>query len=242
VRVNGVVVTDPSSPVRAADDDLEVDGHAVPRRPPAYLMLNKPRGLVTTARDERGRPTVYACLPAGESGWLAPVGRLDKASEGLLLFTNDTVWSARLLAPASHLPRVYHVQVDRVPNGVLCRRVEAGVVLEGRRLAAHAARVLRTGDRYGWLEVTLTEGRNRHIRRLLQTLGVGVRRLVRVGLGPLVLGDLARGASRYLTAGELEAVASALTAVGGLARPGERPASRPRAGRPSPGRRAARRS
>jgi 23S rRNA pseudouridine2605 synthase len=211
VRVNGVFVTDPAFPVRVERDTLEVDGRPVACEPPVYLMLNKPRGLVTTARDERGRPTVYACLPPGQRAWLAPVGRLDKASEGLLLFTNDTAWSARLLDPAGHLPRVYHVQVDRVPDAALCRRAEAGVVVEGRRLAARAARVLRTGGRYGWIEVTLDEGRNRHIRRLLEALGVGVRRLVRVAIGPLALGDLVRGAVRPLAPDELEAVAGALS-------------------------------
>lgn len=210
VRVNGAHVSDPECPVRAGLDRLEVDGRAVERAPARYLMVNKPRGLVTTARDERGRPTVYACLAEAERAWLAPVGRLDRASEGLLLFTNDTAWAARLLDPQGHLPRVYHVQLDRVPDRALCQALESGVPVPGGRLAVAAARVLRTGARYGWVEVTLTEGRNRQIRRLFEALGVGVRRLVRVSLGPLALGGLAKGASRPLTPAEVEAVRAAL--------------------------------
>jgi 23S rRNA pseudouridine2605 synthase len=204
--VNGRPVVDPAFPVDPRVDRLELDGRPVEPAPRRYLMLNKPRGLVTSARDERGRATVYACLDGEEGAWLAPVGRLDRASEGLLLLTNDSTWAARLLDPRTRLPRRYHVQVDRRPDDDLCRRLEAGVMVEGERLAVHSARVLRTGDRYGWVDLTLTRGRNRHIRRLLQALGVGVRRLVRVALGPLALGDLAKGAVRPLTEAELEAL------------------------------------
>jgi len=214
VRVNGAPVSDPERPVDPGLDRLEVDGRAIDRTPPRYLMVNKPRGLVTTARDEQGRATVYACLPEAERTWLAPVGRLDKASEGLLLFTNDTLWAARLLDPAGHLPRVYHVQLDRVPDDGLCRALESGVATAAGRLAVSAARVLRSGGRRGWVEVTLTEGRNRHVRRLLEALGVGVRRLVRVSIGPLTLGDLAKGFARSLTPAEVEALGAAVGLAG----------------------------
>jgi 23S rRNA pseudouridine2605 synthase len=170
-------------------------------------MLNKPRGLVTTTRDERGRATVYDCLPEAERGWLAPVGRLDKASEGLLLFTNDTAFANRLLDPATHLPKRYHVQIDALADAPLLARLRAGVVLEdGTPLAVVSAGLLRSGEKNSWLEVVLDEGRNRHIRRLLEALGIEVLRLVRVAIGPVVLGELPKGAVRELTAAELTAL------------------------------------
>jgi 23S rRNA pseudouridine2605 synthase len=187
---------------------VTLDGVEVRPTRPRYLMLNKPRGLVTTAADERGRSTVYECLPG--DGWLAPVGRLDKASEGLLLLTNDPVWAARILDPRSALPKTYHLQIDRVPDPALCERMRAGVPLDdGTRLAVTAARVLRQGQRHGWIEAVLTEGRNRHLRRLCAALGVGVLRLVRISIGPLALGSLERGQSRDLNAAELAAMISA---------------------------------
>ena len=204
VRVNGVVRREPSLRVDPARDHLAVDGERVTPERRVYLMLNKPRGLVTTRDDPRGRPTVYACLADPSLPFVSPVGRLDQASEGLLLFTNDTRWAQRLLDPASHVDKVYHVQVDRVPDDALAAAMRAGVDADGERLAAKDARVLRAGARHGWLEVVLDEGRNRHIRRLLAALGVAVLRLVRVAVGPVVLGDLGKGEWRELTTTEVE--------------------------------------
>ena len=207
VRVDGVVRREPSFRVDPARAAIEVDGRRVGVRRTVYLALNKPRGLVTTRHDPQGRPTVYACLDDPTLPFVAPVGRLDRASEGLLLFTNDTRWAARLIDPASHVDKVYHVQIDRPPDDALLRCLTEGVDDAGERLAAKDARVLRTGSRSGWLVVTLDEGRNRHIRRLLAALGVEVRRLVRVSIGPLALGSLGKGAWRQLTAQEVHALA-----------------------------------
>lgn len=174
-------------------------------------MLNKPRGLVTTAADEKGRPTVFECLKGAGLPRVVPVGRLDMASEGLLLFTNDTRWADRLLDPRSRLPRVYHVQIDPRPDPALCHALTEGMAAPGGgRLAARSARVLRMGTRTGWLEVVLEEGRNREVRRLVEARGLAVRRLVRVAFGPLTLGDLAKGAWRPLAAAELDALDLAL--------------------------------
>lgn len=203
VAVDGRVVRDPEHPVEPGRTRLTVDGRA-PEPPAAIVvMLNKPRGLVTTARDERGRDTVYACLADAALPWLAPVGRLDRASEGLLLFTNDPAWAARVTDPATGPVKTYHVQVDRVPDEALCTRLRTGVVDAGEPLAAAAARVLRAGERHGWLEIELAEGRNRQIRRLLAALGVGVLRLVRVAIGPLGLGALPKGGWRALDGSEI---------------------------------------
>ena len=166
-------------------------------------MLNKPRGLVTTASDEQGRETVFACLAGRGLPHVSPVGRLDKASEGLLLFTNDTAWAARISDPASRIHKTYHAQVDCRADEVLAQRIVKGASVDGEFLSAERAGVLRHGGKNSWLEIVLAEGRNRHIRRLLETLGVNVLRLVRVAIGPLQLGDLAKGDSRFLTPDEV---------------------------------------
>jgi 23S rRNA pseudouridine2605 synthase len=206
VRVDGRVVRDPAHRVDPARARLTVDDAAVRAERKVYLALNKPRGLVTTRDDPQGRPTVYACLADASLPFVSPVGRLDRASEGLLLFTNDTRWAQRLLDPASHVDKTYHVQIDRLPDDALLARLRAGVDDDGERLAVKAARVLRAGTRTGWLEIVLDEGRNRHIRRLLGALGAEVLRLVRVAVGPVALGDLAKGAVRELTAAERRAL------------------------------------
>jgi len=199
VTVNGAVRRDPEWRVALDRDRLTVDGEAIGSATKVYLMLNKPRGLVTTADDEQGRPTVYQCLAGTGLPFVAPVGRLDKASEGLLLFTNDTRWAARLTDPASHIDKTYHVQVDCVADPALTQRMISGVEGEGDFLAAKRASVLRQGRRTSWLEVVLDEGKNRQLRRLLGGLGVEVLRLVRVAIGELQLGNLAKGKFRHLT-------------------------------------------
>jgi len=207
VSVNGRPIADPESSVVLGRDRITVDGKVIEAAARRYLMLNKPRGLVTTARDEQGRDTVYACLPEAERAWLAPVGRLDKASEGLLLFTNDTAWADRLLDPAHHVPKTYHVQIDRVADEALLAQLRAGVnVEEGVALAASRVELLRHGEKTSWLEIVLTEGKNRHIRRMLDACDIGVQRLVRIAIGPVKLGDLPKGAVRELTAAERESL------------------------------------
>jgi 23S rRNA pseudouridine2605 synthase len=203
VRVDGVPRRDPDWPVLAGRDRLELDGAPLAAAAPVYVMLHKPRGLVTTAADERGRPTVFACLAGAALPHLAPVGRLDQASEGLLLLTNDTAWAAALTDPTAHVPKTYHVQVNALADAALCRRLEAGVTDAGERLAVRRAAVLRRGQKNAWLELVLDEGRNRHLRRLLAALGLDTLRLVRVAVGRLPLGDLAKGAWRHLTTEEM---------------------------------------
>lgn len=202
VRVNGRVRHDPEFPVRMGVDAVTVAGEAAQRQERRVLMLNKPRGLVTTRQDEKRRATVYECLPDGMP-WLAPVGRLDKASEGLLLFSNDPQWAARITDPATGPDKTYHVQVDTRPDAALLAALEAGVDAPEGRLRAKHARLLRAGEKNAWLEITLDEGRNRHIRRLLEAFGVGVLRLVRTAIGGLALGELPKGQWRELDAAEI---------------------------------------
>lgn len=206
VRVAGRVVRDPEYPVLLDAANIELDGVLASAAVHRYVMLNKPRGLVTTAQDERGRDTVYRCFEEAGLGWIAPVGRLDRASEGLLLFSSDPVWSAGISDPACGPVKTYHVQVDGVPDDALLAALHAGIEDAGEWLRVGSARVLRHGDRNAWLEIVLEEGRNRQIRRLLAAHDTEVLRLVRVAVGRIELGDLAKGAWRDLTAMEIAAL------------------------------------
>ncbi|WP_243375408.1 pseudouridine synthase [Microvirga solisilvae] len=202
VRVDGRAARNVATRVDPKRARITVDGEPVVAERKVYLMLNKPRGLVTTRDDPQERATVYDCLKGLDLPFVTPVGRLDKASEGLLLLTNDTRWAQRVLDPASNVEKVYHVQVDCQPDPAMLERLEAGMVLDGERLVAKSARVLRVGSRNAWLEVVLSEGKNRQIRRLLEAIGANVIRLVRIDVGGVQLGDLRQGTVRHLTPGE----------------------------------------
>jgi 23S rRNA pseudouridine2605 synthase len=211
VRLNDQIRFDPETPVHLEQDRIQVDGRASATASRIYWMLNKPRGVVTTAADEKGRKTVYELLPA-PTPWITPVGRLDKASEGLLLLTNDSAWSARVLAPATHLDKIYHVQIDAVATPSLLQSLALGKRVDnGDFLRVKRVRILRGGRRNTWLEITLDQGKNRHLRRLLAACQVKVLRLVRVAIGPLALGELAKGAVRPLTREERKMVDRALS-------------------------------
>jgi 23S rRNA pseudouridine2605 synthase len=223
ISLNGNVPRNPEAPVRLEHDRIAVDDKPIGAAEKVYLMMNKPRGVVTTASDEKGRPTVYAslkeCAQTMEkadatkdlSAWVAPVGRLDKASEGLLVLTNDSEWSARVAAPETHLEKTYHVQIGGAAGEKLLRSLTNGIRSEdGRSLRAKKACLLRSGQRNCWLEIVLDEGKNRQIRRMLAALGVDVLRLVRVAIGPLPLGDLPKGGHRALTAREKAALDRAM--------------------------------
>jgi 23S rRNA pseudouridine2605 synthase len=220
VTLNGRIARDPENLVRMPQDRIEVDGLPLEKMPAIYLVMNKPRGMVTTAFDEKGRATVYDLLDPGMP-WVGPVGRLDKASEGLLLLTNDSEWAAKITQPSRHLDKKYHVQVDCVANDDLLARITRGSAVAGERgspgehLRAKEARLLRRGDKNSWLEIALDEGKNRQIRRLLEALGVRVLRLVRVSIGPLELGKVKKGSVRRLTPEEKKAIDQALGAMAG---------------------------
>jgi len=214
VSLNGKIRRDPETPVLGKNDQVAVDGRVVEPQGKIYLMLNKPRGVVTTASDEKGRETVYTMLNASPSAsaknlpgecppWVAPVGRLDKASEGLLLLTNDSEWGARITAPETHLDKTYHVQVGTLADEEFVQALVRGVKSKDREvLRVKQARHLRAGQKNCWIEIVLDEGKNRQIRRMMEGLGIEVLRLVRVAIGPLQLGDLAKGEHRPLTADE----------------------------------------
>jgi 23S rRNA pseudouridine2605 synthase len=203
VSVDGRVVLDPERPTDAERQRVCLDGEVVSAADRVYIALNKPRGIVVSAADERGRDTVYELLATSGLPWLGPVGRLDKASEGLLLLTNDSVWAARLTDPRSHVDKTYHVQVDTIPDQRILDRMIQGIVDKHETLAAKRVSLLRSGEKNAWLEVVLDEGRNRHIRRLLEAQDIRVLRLIRVAMGNLALGELAKSQWRHLTADEV---------------------------------------
>lgn len=206
VTVRGRVVTDPESPTALDEPRIVVDDGQAQAAERVYLALNKPRGLVTTARDERGRDTVYRCLDGLDLPWVAPAGRLDQASEGLLVLSNDPAFNAALTEPRTPLHKTYRVQVEGQPEEELLARLRGGVVDGDERLGAVSIALLRQSERTAWLEIVLDEGRNRHIRRLLAVGRLPVLRLMRVAIGPLLLGGLAKGAVRALDAREVQAL------------------------------------
>lgn len=203
VRVNGetAMLGARAEPER---DEILVDG--APLRPAGrkvYLMLNKPRGYVTTLSDERGRPTA-AELVADCGERVYPVGRLDLDSEGLLLFTNDGAWMQRILHPSHEIEKTYHVTVAGAVEQA-ARRLAAVRAIDGEAIAPAKVRELRRGGETAELAVTIHEGKNRQIRRMCAAVGLHVKRLRRVKEHTLILGDLPEGRWRELTADEVRA-------------------------------------
>jgi 23S rRNA pseudouridine2605 synthase len=204
VFVNGHASRNPRLRVFLSKDKIAVKGQTVVSEGKVYIMMNKPANYVTSRSDEKGRRTVFDLLKDSGLPYLAPTGRLDMASEGLLFFTNDTRWADNLVSPASHVDKAYHVQIDRHPDDALFRQMREGVLSDGDLLSVKRVRLLRLGDKNAWLEIALDEGKNRHIRRLLDAMGISVKRLIRVRIGAVELGDLAKGTWRPLTGAELK--------------------------------------
>ena len=207
VTLNGKVVTEQGTKADPERDEICVDGKPLKKAERlVYYLLNKPKGYVTTVSDPEGRPTVMDLLPkSGERVY--PVGRLDYASEGLLLMTNDGALAAKLMKAGSHVPKTYLVKVSGKPDEKAIARLQAGVAIElenGRRVRTTPAKIQLAEDGANpWYEVVLTEGRNRQIRRMFEQVGHHVEKIKRVQLGPLVL-DVDPGKLRELTRKEVE--------------------------------------
>jgi 23S rRNA pseudouridine2605 synthase len=197
VCVDGQVVRDPLTWVDLDRQHITRQGQSAPVAAPLTLALHKPRGIVTTRQDELGRRTVYDLLPAGLP-WIFPVGRLDADSEGLLILTNDSSLSVRLTRPEHAIPRFYRVTLSRRLAPEALEALRQGVDLSDGRTRPAGVQVLEEGERSTVVEIRLTEGRNRQIRRMALTVGSRVRRLVRVAIGAYELGDLPAGEHRIL--------------------------------------------
>ena len=215
VQVNGSVITELGSKADAETDHIRVNGkllHGAQRR--IYLLLNKPKGYVTTMRDPEKRPTVMDLI-RGVKGRVYPVGRLDYASEGLLLLTNDGELTHQLMKAASHVPKTYVVKVSGMPDQDAIAKLRAGVSIvtdDGKRVRTSPAGVRVVKEAANpWYEVTLVEGRNRQIRRMFETVGHHVEKIKRVRYGPLTL-DVPPGKFRPLTAKEIDRLKAACTA------------------------------
>ena len=205
VRVNGRPTTVLGTRVRPEVDEVRVDGVRVRPGPVRWVMLNKPAGFLTTRRDDRGRDTVYDLLPESLRG-LVHVGRLDQATEGLLLLTNDGEGANMLAHPRYRVEREYRARVAGSPSRAVLRRLVPGVKLEDGLARARRARVLERGSPHSVLELVLTEGRKREVRRMCRAVGHPVQRLERVRFGPIRLAGLARGEWRDLTRAEVAAL------------------------------------
>jgi pseudouridine synthase len=202
VSVNGEVVTRLGTKVDPEHDSITVDGRPIPKRVKRmYLMLNKPAGYITTVSDPERRPTVMELVP--HSMRIYPVGRLDANSEGLILMTNDGDFANLLAHPRYSLEKEYHVAVQGTVKEEDLQALRDGVVIDGRKTAPARVRILSSDGKSTWLSMTIHEGRNRQIRRMLLALGYKVERLVRMRIGPLWLGSLPRGAYRHLTPAEV---------------------------------------
>jgi 23S rRNA pseudouridine2605 synthase len=204
VAVDGRTAIDPLLAVVPESARIEIDGRPARRPERLTILLHKPRGVVTTRSDPQGRPTVYSCLEDLDAH-VVPVGRLDAATSGLLLLTNDTRFADRVTDPRHQVPRVYVVTVRGELTDETARRLEAGIDDRGERLAARRIEVRKRSRRETHLVVELTEGKNREIRRMLAAAGHEVTRLKRISFGGLELGDLAPGQWRAVPAAELRA-------------------------------------
>lgn len=206
IEVNGVAAESPALRVDPESDVVRFDGERVRiPRDFAYLLMNKPSGVVVSASDERGRTTVYDLLPARYRGRVRAVGRLDRASEGLLLFTNDGELAHSLLHPSRGVERTYVAWVTPPPRGAEVRALEQGVSIgEGETSGPARVRVLGRRGATGRVRVVLREGKNREVRRMFRAVGCRVLALRRVAFDGLVLQRLAVGAQRRLTAGEVD--------------------------------------
>lgn len=206
VQVNGVTVTELGAKADPFRDEVAVDFRPIRKEQPVYLLMNKPKGYVTTVKDEEGRPTVMALLH-GVPARVYPVGRLDFQSEGLLLMTNDGDLAHRLTLPDHHVPKVYLVKVHRLPPPETLKELREGFRLDGRRLKpCHIEVVDKQGN--PWLKITLTEGKNQQIRRMFEAVGHPVHKLRRVQFGPLADPMLKPGAWRFLSSQEIAALKS----------------------------------
>lgn len=205
--MNGKTVRNPDHWVDLDRDRVTLDGKPLRAASKAYVLLYKPKGYLTTYRDPGGRPTVYDLI-AGAGVWLFPVGRLDLDTSGLLLMTNDTAFAERISNPDHEVPKTYQIKAATLLTDDRIERLRQGVELSDGPTRPAVVRRLRDGPRHSHLEMTITEGRNRQVRRMLEAVDSRVLKLVRTAIGPLRIGDLPIGKWRKLAADEVAALAA----------------------------------
>lgn len=208
VKVNGKVTENPDLWVDLERDAVSFDDRPLEARAPVYVLLYKPPGYLTTYKDPEGRPTVYD-LVAEAGTFLSPVGRLDLKTSGLLLMTNDTAFAERVTSPASHVAKTYLVKASTRLSDAQLQQLRDGIELsDGPTRPAQVTR-LRDSGKYTHFEITLTEGRNRQVRRMVEAIGSHVLKLVRVQIGPISIGTLPIGKWRPLTPEEVKSLSGA---------------------------------
>jgi len=229
--VNGVIVRNPDHWIDLARDRITLDGRAIRPMAGVYILLYKPKGYLTTYRDPDNRPTVYHLV--GDLGtWLVPVGRLDLDTSGLLLMTNDTGFADRITSPSHRVPKVYQVKTASRLSEEQIERLRRGIELSDRPTRPAEVRRLRDSAKHTFIEIVLTEGRNRQVRRMVEAVGSRVLKLVRTAIGPLRIADLAIGTWRHLTEEEVTALGgptrapAAATSNTSAVRPGAKSRSR----------------
>jgi len=205
VTVNGKVVRTPDQWVDSDSDRVALDGVLVTEQERVYILLYKPKGYITTYRDPDGRPTVYDLIKdAGQ--WVAPVGRLDQDTSGLLILTNDNDFADRITDPEQKIPKTYTVKTASILSEDAIEQLRNGVSLSDGPTRPAVIKRLRDSSSSTFLEITITEGRNRQVRRMIEAIGSRVRKLVRTAIGTVVIGDLPIGSHRPMTPSELKAL------------------------------------
>jgi pseudouridine synthase len=209
MKVNGRTVRDPDVWISPDRDTFLLDGQRLKPARKRYLLFYKPKGVITSHGDPAGRDTIYKYL-GDENKWVAPVGRLDKDTSGLLLLTNDTKFADFITNPESGIPKTYAVKTNSILSDEVIAQLSAGVEMK-RGDVAHPLSVGRREDRgkYTWLDVVLTEGKNREVRRMVEAVGFTVLKLVRTHIGPLTLEGLQVGKWRELAPGEVASLRKA---------------------------------
>ena len=205
VKVNGKLIQTPDHWVDLDKDKITLDGKSIRSVDRTYVLLYKPKGFLTTYRDPEGRPTVYD-LTSGVGAWLSPVGRLDLDTSGLLVMTNDTDFAERLTNPDHHVPKTYQLKASTLLSDEQIEQLRSGVELSDGPTRPALVKRLRDHARYTHLELTITEGRNRQVRRMVEVLGSKVLKLVRTAIGPIRIGDLPIGKWRELTKEEVKSL------------------------------------
>ncbi len=208
VRINGRTEQNPDHWVDLDKDRITLDGKPLRAAAKTYILLYKPKGYLTTWRDPEGRPTVYQLIEDAGT-WLSPVGRLDLDTSGLLVMTNDNQFAERLTNPDHKVPKTYQIKAATLLSEEQIERLRTGVELSDGPTRPAAVTRLRDAARHTFLEMTITEGRNRQVRRMLEAVDSKVLKLVRTAIGGVRIGDLPIGKWRKLTAEEVQALGGA---------------------------------